>query len=68
MRPVSPLEAAQPPAFRALSLWPSIIAVNVAMAWRYEPPRVLIIQVDHKMRKLEQFTLPFFQALKTVRK
>jgi hypothetical protein len=56
------------PAFRALSMWPSIINVAVAAAHGYEPAKVLIVQVDHKMRKLEQFTLPFYQALRTVRK
>jgi hypothetical protein len=56
-----------PPEFRALSCWPSIVCVSVAAAWKYEPPPVLLIQVDHKMRRLEHFTLPFHQALSTVK-
>lgn len=62
------MSALEKPAFRALSLWPSIPAVNVALAWNYEPPRVMIIQVDHKMRTLQQFTLPFRTALNSVRR
>lgn len=57
-----------PPEFRALSCWPSIVSVAVCAAWRLEPPHVLLIQVDHKMRRLEHFTLPFYHAMATVKK
>jgi hypothetical protein len=56
------------PEFRAISMWPSIINVAVAAAHGYQPLPVLIVQVDHKMRTLQQFTLPFWQALRTVRR
>jgi hypothetical protein len=55
------------PEFRALSCWPSVAAVAVCAAWRLEPPRVLLIQVDHKMRRLEHFTMRFQDALRTAR-
>lgn len=55
------------PEFRALSCWPSVMCIAVCAAWRIEPPRVFLIQVDHKMRRLEHFYLPFREALRTVK-
>lgn len=47
--------------------WPSIICVAVCAAWRFEPPNVLMIQVDEKRRPMGYFKMRFQDALRTAR-